>query len=71
MSEDELYEKSLSRLNETISLGVGAIEIKSGYGLSKEGEEKILRVINRLKENMGGKISVKAIQEYHAQLITD
>ena len=51
MSEDELYEKSLSRLNDTISLGVGAIEIKSGYGLSKEGEEKILRVINRLKEN--------------------
>lgn len=49
MPEDELFEKSLIRLNETISQGVGAIEIKSGYGLSKEGEEKILRVIKRLK----------------------
>ena len=50
MPEDELFEKSLIRLNETISQGVGAIEIKSGYGLSKEGEEKILRVIKRLKD---------------------
>ena len=50
MSEDELYTRSLDRLNETIALGVGAIEIKSGYGLSLEGEEKILRVIARLKE---------------------
>ena len=50
MPEDQLFENSLDRLKSVISLGVGAIEIKSGYGLSKEGEEKILRVIKRLKE---------------------
>ena len=50
MPEEELFEKSLQRLKEVISLGVGAIEIKSGYGLSKQGEEKMLRVIKRLKE---------------------
>ena len=50
MSEDDLYERSLERLHSVVSLGVGAIEIKSGYGLSKDGEEKMLRVIKRLKE---------------------
>ena len=37
-------------MNEVIKLGTGAIEIKSGYGLSVEGELKMLRVIKRLKE---------------------
>src|SRR6187402_2562833 len=50
MSEDELFNVSLRRLNEVIKLGTGAIEIKSGYGLSVEGELKMLRVIKRLKE---------------------
>lgn len=50
MPEDELFEKSFERLSEVISLGVGAIEIKSGYGLSKEGEHKMLKVIKRLKD---------------------
>jgi imidazolonepropionase len=50
MSEDELFDVSLKRLNEVIKLGTGAIEIKSGYGLSVEGELKMLRVIKRLKE---------------------
>jgi len=50
MTEDELYERSLSRLHDVVASGVGAIEIKSGYGLSLEGERKILRVIARLKE---------------------
>lgn len=50
MPEDELFEKTFERLSEVISLGVGAIEIKSGYGLSKDGEHKMLRVIKRLKE---------------------
>jgi imidazolonepropionase len=50
-SEDELYENALARLNELAKLGTGAIEIKSGYGLSVEGEIKMLRVIKRLKEN--------------------
>lgn len=49
MSEDELYEGALRRLNEVISLGTGAIEIKSGYGLTVEDELKMLRVIKRLK----------------------
>jgi len=50
-TEEELYNQSKTRLEEVISQGTGAIEIKSGYGLSLEGELKILRVIKRLKEN--------------------
>jgi imidazolonepropionase len=50
MTEDELFDRSLNRLNAVISAGVGAMEIKSGYGLTLEGEEKMLRVISRLKE---------------------
>ncbi|MEO8710570.1 MAG: imidazolonepropionase [Parafilimonas sp.] len=49
MSEDDLFKLALQRLNEVIQLGTGAIEIKSGYGLSVEGELKMLRVIQRLK----------------------
>lgn len=49
ISEDDLYAQSLKRLQQVISLGTGAIEIKSGYGLSVEGELKMLRVIRRLK----------------------
>lgn len=49
MSEDELYEEALKRLNEVISYGTGAIEIKSGYGLTVADELKMLRVIKRLK----------------------
>ena len=47
---DELFNLSLIRLQEVIKLGTGAIEIKSGYGLSVEGELKMLRVIKMLKE---------------------
>ncbi|SMO40403.1 imidazolonepropionase [Solitalea koreensis] len=50
-SEDALYESAAKRLEEVMSLGTGAIEIKSGYGLSYEAELKMLRVIRRLKEN--------------------
>src|SRR6187399_2864249 len=50
MSEGELFDISWKKLNEVIKLGTGAIEIKSGYGLSVEGELKMLRVIKRLKE---------------------
>ena len=49
-SEEELLEKAFERLQEVISYGTGAIEIKSGYGLSTESELKMLRVIRRLKE---------------------
>ncbi|MBV9962963.1 MAG: imidazolonepropionase [Parafilimonas sp.] len=50
MNEDELFNLALKRLNEVIQLGTGAVEIKSGYGLSVEGELKMLRVIKQLKE---------------------
>jgi len=50
LSEDELFEKSLPRLYEAIANGTGAMEIKSGYGLSLESELKILRVIQRIKD---------------------
>lgn len=50
MPEDELFELALVRLKKAIQQGTGAIEIKSGYGLSMESELKMLRVIKRLKE---------------------
>jgi imidazolonepropionase len=48
-SEEELVESALTRLNEIMQLGTGAVEIKSGYGLSLESELKMLRVIKKLK----------------------
>jgi imidazolonepropionase len=50
-SEDELFNQSMVRINEIISQGTGAVEIKSGYGLSPESELKMLRVIRRIREN--------------------
>jgi imidazolonepropionase len=49
-SEDELIEQAIGRLNEIMIYGTGAVEIKSGYGLTIEDELKMLRVINRLKK---------------------
>ena len=49
-SEDELLEKASQRTKEVMKMGTGAIEIKSGYGLTTEAELKMLRVIKRLKE---------------------
>src|SRR6056297_3371485 len=49
-SEKSLYEQTLKRIKEIISLGTGAVEIKSGYGLTVEDELKMLRVIKRLKD---------------------
>lgn len=49
-SEENLYLESEKRLQEVIQMGTGAIEIKSGYGLTKERELKMLRVIKRLGE---------------------
>jgi imidazolonepropionase len=48
-SEDDLVEQALSRLDEIMMLGTGAVEIKSGYGLTVEDELKMLRVIRRLR----------------------
>ena len=49
-SDEDLYQQSKMRLEEIIQLGTGAVEIKSGYGLTKDAELKMLRVIKKLKE---------------------
>ena len=56
--EDELYRQSMERVNEIMSKGTGAVEIKSGYGLTLEDELKMLRVIKRIKET--APVTVKA-----------
>ena len=58
MSEQQLFDDTMARLEEVISTGTGAIEIKSGYGLSVEAELKMLRVVKRIKE--ANRIPVKA-----------
>ena len=57
-SEDDLYEQSMVRVREITAMGTGAVEIKSGYGLTVEDELKMLRVIKRIKET--APITVKA-----------
>ena len=57
-SEEEIYNQSKKRLEEVIQQGTGAIEIKSGYGLTVKGELKMLRVIKKLAENYP--IAIKA-----------
>ncbi|MBL4723873.1 MAG: imidazolonepropionase [Lutibacter sp.] len=51
ISEDELYNQSATRIEEVMKLGTGAVEIKSGYGLTKDAELKMLRVIKKLNDN--------------------
>lgn len=55
-SETELYAQSMERVQEMMSFGSGAIEIKSGYGLSTEDELKMLRVIRRIKATVPARI---------------
>ena len=55
-SESDLYKQSIERVNDLIKLGTGALEIKSGYGLSTEAELKMLRVIKQIKEDSAVKI---------------
>lgn len=57
-SEQELYEQSSKRIEEIMKLGTGAVEIKSGYGLTKDAELKMLRVIQQLDKNYP--ITIKA-----------
>lgn len=57
-SEDELFESAMERINDMVAHGTGAIEIKSGYGLTTESELKLLRVIRRIREN--SPVTVKA-----------
>ena len=56
ISEDRLFNDAWLRIQELMKLGTGAIEIKSGYGLSVESELKMLRVIKKLKEKSSIKI---------------
>ena len=58
VSEEDLYKSASLRLKEIALSGTGAVEIKSGYGLSVETELKMLRVIKRLKQN--SKLTIKA-----------
>ena len=55
-SEDSLYTQSMERVKALIQLGTGALEIKSGYGLSTEAELKMLRVIKKIKDSASLKI---------------
>lgn len=57
-SEEDLYQQSAKRVEEIMKLGTGAVEIKSGYGLTIEAELKMLRVIKKLNENYP--ITIKA-----------
>lgn len=49
-SEDELYHQAMERVHEVVAKGTGAMEIKSGYGLTTADELKMLRVIRRIKD---------------------
>ena len=52
ISEDELFFESKNRIEKLIKYGTGSLEIKTGYGLSYDGELKMLKVIKRLKESL-------------------
>ena len=47
-SEDELFKRAMVRVREIIKTGTGAVEIKSGYGLTTKDELKMLRVARRI-----------------------
>jgi imidazolonepropionase len=55
-SESDLYEQSVDRIKNVMRLGTGAIEIKSGYGLTLEAELKMLRVIKRIEKDFPIKV---------------
>ncbi|WAC02591.1 imidazolonepropionase [Lacinutrix neustonica] len=55
-SEEALYQQSIKRIEQVMQMGTGALEIKSGYGLSTEAELKMLRIIKRIKQNFPLKI---------------
>lgn len=56
--EDELLAQSMGRVREVLAMGTGALEIKSGYGLNPEGEMKMLRVIQRIRESVPASVRV-------------
>lgn len=55
-SEEDLFQESMQRVENIIKMGTGAVEIKSGYGLTTEAELKMLRVIKRIKRESMAKI---------------
>jgi len=55
-SENDLFNQSIKRINQLMEMGTGAIEIKTGYGLTVEAELKMLRVIKRIKQESQAKI---------------
>jgi len=55
-NEEDLYNQSIKRLDELIKMGTGAVEIKTGYGLTVEAELKMLNVIKRIKQDSLAKI---------------
>lgn len=76
--EDELYRSAWNRLDQVMYSGTGAIEIKSGYGLTPEAELKMLRVIKRLRENhpltikstfLGAHAYPKELKENHPEYL--
>lgn len=58
MDEDQLFFLAIQRIEKMIACGTGALEIKTGYGLSVDAELKMLRVIKRLKSHFS--IPIKA-----------
>lgn len=54
--EDQLFKESMQRVENVIKMGTGALEIKSGYGLTTEAELKMLRVVKRIKQESKAKI---------------
>ncbi len=83
LSEDELYELAIERVQKIHSYGVGTIEVKTGYGLTIESELRCARVIKRLKEKFNPKIKIfstfmpahavpkqyKSVKEYMDQVV--
>ena len=57
-SEDELYAQAMERVREIALKGTGAVEIKTGYGLTVEDELKMVRVIRRIKESVPLEVKV-------------
>ena len=55
-SEDELFEQSLNRVQNLTQLGTGALEIKSGYGLTTDAELKMLRAVKKIAQETNLKI---------------
>ncbi len=70
-SEDELYVQAMERVGEIIKMGTGAVEIKSGYGLTLPDELKMLRVIRRIKESSPLTVRARVHTPFRAPIADD